>query len=165
MCSSDLIDPELKTFLLKESDACLKSADVQMNKIMGSIKSGTPPVEISLLSFRLKQGEEPLGSVHFLTEQANPVVPRTLTDFLLNISAQISAQLQIQSLSSGLRLDPLTRLYNRGYLKDRLREELVRSTRTRAALSLLLLDIDHFKSLNEKYGRQTGDEVLRSLAG
>jgi diguanylate cyclase (GGDEF)-like protein len=61
-------------------------------------------------------------------------------------------------------VDPLTRLFNRGYLLDRLREELVRSARSRQAFSLVLLDLDHFQKMNEEFGRSITDEVLRNLA-
>lgn len=60
--------------------------------------------------------------------------------------------------------DPLTGLYNRGYLMDRLPEELNRARRYNHPLSLVLCDIDRFKQVNDTYGHLAGDVVLRHLA-
>ena len=60
--------------------------------------------------------------------------------------------------------DPLTRAYNRGYLDKRLDEELAFANRHGTELSVLLLDVDHFKNVNDSYGHQAGDAVLRVLA-
>ncbi|MCY1081158.1 diguanylate cyclase [Archangium lansingense] len=62
------------------------------------------------------------------------------------------------------RIDALTGLYNRRYFEERLTEEFVRSTRYRSPLSLVMMDIDHFKKLNDTYGHPFGDEVLRKVA-
>ncbi|MEM9865763.1 MAG: GGDEF domain-containing protein, partial [Myxococcota bacterium] len=60
--------------------------------------------------------------------------------------------------------DPLTKLYNRRHLDDRLREEFAFAARHRSALSVILTDIDRFKSVNDTYGHPAGDEVLRRVA-
>lgn len=60
--------------------------------------------------------------------------------------------------------DPLTKLHNRHYLKETLSRELSRAIRERYPISFLLLDIDHFKHVNDTYGHAAGDSVLRELA-
>ena len=67
-------------------------------------------------------------------------------------------------LSSALR-DPLTGLFNKRYLMDRLDSELKFARRHETALSLLMLDIDHFKIFNDTHGHLAGDAVLANLAG
>ncbi|HEY0096843.1 MAG TPA: diguanylate cyclase [Archangium sp.] len=62
------------------------------------------------------------------------------------------------------RVDGLTGLYNRRYFEERLAEEFARSARYRSPLSLVMMDIDHFKRLNDNYGHPFGDEVLRTVA-
>lgn len=62
------------------------------------------------------------------------------------------------------RTDGLTGLHNRRYLEERLAEEFVRSSRYHTPLSLVMLDIDHFKHINDTYGHPFGDEVLRTVA-
>ncbi len=61
--------------------------------------------------------------------------------------------------------DGLTGLYNRREFHRRLRIEVERSKRNGAPLALLMLDFDYFKSINDTYGHQAGDEVLRFVAG
>ena len=60
--------------------------------------------------------------------------------------------------------DGLTGVWNRKYLDERLIQEVAFATRHRAALAVVLLDIDHFKKVNDTYGHLAGDEVLRATA-
>lgn len=59
--------------------------------------------------------------------------------------------------------DPLTQVYNRRYLDRRLAEEVARSKRFALDLSILMLDIDHFKHVNDTHGHQAGDVTLSAL--
>jgi diguanylate cyclase (GGDEF)-like protein len=68
-------------------------------------------------------------------------------------------EIKIMSLT-----DPLTGVYNRGYLNERLPYEVKRSVRYEHPLQLIMCDIDHFKTVNDLYGHQVGDEVLRGFA-
>lgn len=60
--------------------------------------------------------------------------------------------------------DPLTRLCNRNYWMQRFEEEIIRSRRQEMPLSMVMIDIDHFKVYNDTYGHQVGDEVLKMVA-
>ncbi len=60
--------------------------------------------------------------------------------------------------------DPLTGIYNRGYINQRLPQEIRRAVRYGRDLSLLLADIDHFKQVNDTYGHLAGDAVLKQFA-
>jgi two-component system cell cycle response regulator len=66
-------------------------------------------------------------------------------------------------MSSALR-DPLTRLFNKRYFLDRLDSELKFAKRHNTSLSLLLLDLDHFKRVNDTHGHLAGDAVLINLS-
>jgi diguanylate cyclase (GGDEF)-like protein len=59
--------------------------------------------------------------------------------------------------------DALTGIHNRRYFQDRLRIELERAQRDGLALAVIMLDIDHFKCINDRFGHAVGDLVLRSL--
>lgn len=68
----------------------------------------------------------------------------------------LQAQLQEQAIH-----DPLTGLYNRLFLIENLERELSQAERTGATVSVIMTDIDHFKTVNDCYGHLAGDEVLR----
>lgn len=60
--------------------------------------------------------------------------------------------------------DPLTRAFNRKYLQERLTAEIAYAVRHRTLLGIVLIDLDHFKQVNDTYGHLCGDEVLRSVS-
>jgi diguanylate cyclase (GGDEF)-like protein len=60
--------------------------------------------------------------------------------------------------------DPLTGLFNRRYLEESLNRELHRANRTRRSVSLVMLDLDHFKHFNDTFGHQVGDILLKEVA-
>ena len=68
-----------------------------------------------------------------------------------------------QALLDASIRDELTGLHNRRYLMSRLNEEFERARRKGTALGVLMMDVDHFKAVNDKYGHPVGDEVLRSI--
>lgn len=68
---------------------------------------------------------------------------------------------EIASLASR---DGLTRLYNHRYFQERLRQEISQAKRQKSAMSLLLIDIDHFKQYNDKNGHPAGDALLKRFA-
>ena len=71
---------------------------------------------------------------------------------------------QTDELAHAAAVDSLTGMFNRRYLETRLDAELERSRRTSMPVSLLMLDIDIFKAINDKLGHQQGDAVLRKVA-
>ncbi|MEM7209959.1 MAG: diguanylate cyclase [Pseudomonadota bacterium] len=75
------------------------------------------------------------------------------------VSLKLREALKQQSVK-----DPLTQLYNRRYMSDSLEREFARCRRAQWELSIILIDIDHFKSYNDEHGHDAGDLVLRELA-
>jgi diguanylate cyclase (GGDEF)-like protein len=69
-----------------------------------------------------------------------------------------------QLLQEQIKIDPLTGVYNRGFFNDILPKQLNLSQRLEMPVSLIMADIDHFKRVNDRYGHQTGDIVLKELA-
>ncbi len=61
-------------------------------------------------------------------------------------------------------LDPLTGIFNRRYFENQLSKELQRASRYEHSLSILFLDIDQFKKINDEFGHQVGDQVLQELS-
>lgn len=71
---------------------------------------------------------------------------------------------QALALEESNRSDGLTGLYNRKFFDEQITQEIVNARRYNWPLTLAMIDVDHFKSINDTYGHSTGDEVLRSLA-
>lgn len=76
---------------------------------------------------------------------------------------QRRAQLEAELLRMA-RYDELTGLYNRRYFLDRLAEEILRARRYHSDLCLSMIDVDHFKRINDTYGHLFGDKVLADIA-
>jgi diguanylate cyclase (GGDEF)-like protein len=81
-------------------------------------------------------------------------------------AAAVSAELRRENrvLAERALRDPLTRVANRAALEDALRTELRRSLRYGLAFSVLFVDVDHFKRVNDTFGHAAGDRVLRDVA-
>jgi len=80
------------------------------------------------------------------------------------MAANEAMQQQNQALETLSITDSLTGLYNRSKLDEILSDQLARYKRTQRPFALLMLDIDHFKTLNDTYGHITGDEILAGVA-
>ncbi len=119
----------------------------------------------ALLSARiLLEEQEPLAFVSFnninerkAAEEALQALNGELAYRLQEINL-LQARLQEQATR-----DALTGLYNRRYLDETLEREVARAQREGYPLAVALLDIDHFKQLNDTYGHRAGDEMLRQL--
>jgi diguanylate cyclase (GGDEF)-like protein len=87
--------------------------------------------------------------------------------FLGTAVEQISLGLANLRLRDALRdqsiRDPLTGLFNRRYMEESLEREIARATRRGTPVALLILDLDHFKKINDTYGHSAGDHLLREL--
>ena len=86
-------------------------------------------------------------------------------EYLIAVSRDNSERLQLEDRLQRLsQQDGLTGLYNRRYFDQRLQAELRRLRRAGAPLTLLLLDIDHFKAYNDALGHLAGDDALRKVS-
>jgi diguanylate cyclase (GGDEF)-like protein len=90
-------------------------------------------------------------------------------DFMALTSHQISIGIEKARLFMKTeqlsQIDGLTGLYNHRLFKEKLEQEVSKRMRTGKPLSLIMLDIDHFKRFNDNFGHQEGDAILKELAG
>jgi len=87
---------------------------------------------------------------------------------LADISERLRSERQVQALHEQLQYqaihDPLTGLYNRLFLNENLERELLLAERQGYEVSVVMSDLDHFKMINDCYGHQAGDAVLKAFA-
>lgn len=89
---------------------------------------------------------------------------RLLDQMLANFSVALNNALSHERLQRVAAIDMLTGLYNRRFGLERLGEDFSRAVRSQEPLGLILFDIDHFKSVNDNYGHQAGDKVIKAVA-
>ena len=112
--------------------------------------------------------EKPIGSLEvcFLDDEESLVggVDSIISDIASRISQAIERRHYTETLKKLSITDGLTKLYNSRYFSLRIKEELSRAKRHKSFLSLLMLDVDHFKLFNDTYGHSEGDRILAKLA-
>jgi diguanylate cyclase (GGDEF)-like protein len=122
----------------------------------------------SLALIPLRRHEQLDGVLVFASLDPLRFTPDLASDFLahLGVVAAIcieNAVNRARLLRSGLT-DFLTGFHNRRYLHARLREELARAQRAHQSIACLMIDVDHFKRINDQHGHLAGDAVLREVA-
>jgi two-component system cell cycle response regulator len=131
-----------------------------------------------LCSSNLKQGSVALiplprdsraiGVVAFCSRDPNRFTGDLAADFLAHLGVIVAISLEnavnrARLVRSGVT-DFLTGWHNRRYFHNRLREELARSERTGKTLACLMIDLDNFKDINDRFGHLAGDEALKEVA-
>lgn len=122
----------------------------------------------SIAMIPLRCRDELIGSVNLCSADPHRFTAHHASDFLAHLGAIASFSVENSVNRARLRrsgfTDVLTGWHNRRYLQARMKEELARACRDGRNLVCLILDIDHFKRVNDTWGHTAGDIVLRELA-
>lgn len=113
--------------------------DVELPVVTGG-ELGSLTEAFNMMVTKLREGRRKLDETHEELRQTNA---------------------QLENLS---RTDPLTGLFNRRHLMATIDAEVRRATRNKHAFSILMMDVDHFKTYNDAFGHQAGDEALSKFA-
>ncbi|MCF6255131.1 MAG: sensor domain-containing diguanylate cyclase [Gammaproteobacteria bacterium] len=110
-----------------------------------------------------------IGSLNLGSTQEGRYLDGAATDFLQRLATVVA--ICVENATNHERLkrvgltDSLTGVNNRRFFDQRLQEEVGRAQRSNEPLTCLFMDVDHFKKVNDQHGHQTGDQVLRVVAG
>ncbi|MBI4862566.1 MAG: diguanylate cyclase [Candidatus Riflebacteria bacterium] len=117
----------------------------------------------SLISVPLIAKEKKLGVLNLCKTETYRLDEKDL-EFCKALSNQAAIAIENARLYELAIKDEMTKLFVRRYFDQRLKDEVRRAKRYRTAVTVMLLDIDHFKSFNDTYGHASGDEVLCFLS-
>lgn len=122
----------------------------------------------SFLSYPIIIDDRKIGILNFTDKAGGSSFNKADLELIKAIAPQIAVAIDRTTLREKAGeyeqlsvTDPLTGLLNRRYLEERIAEEIVRSKRHRFSVSLMMLDVDEFKSYNDRYGHPAGDIALR----
>lgn len=139
----DLVSPDQQALLMQQNENCA---------------AGEPGMHYELAAIRKDNTVFPV-TIHRSSSVFNG--KHALVGTVLDISAQKTAELKIRELAD---FDALTGLPNRRLLRDRVMQLLAKSERDESAVTLMFLDLDHFKRVNDSLGHSIGDELLCAVS-
>jgi len=100
-----------------------------------------------------------MGAVDYITKPYSPAIVEA------RVATHITLKQQSDTLRNLAMRDQLTGLYNRHFLIDVAAKKISQTHRHKQSLCLIMVDIDHFKAVNDEHGHTVGDAVLRDVAG
>jgi diguanylate cyclase (GGDEF)-like protein len=117
----------------------------------------------------LTTGGRVAGVLEFISETPGRRFSDAETKLLRAMANQAASALEnarlLRQLRDAAETDLVTGVYSHRHLQDRVRQETARAARAHAPMSVLMVDLDDFKRINDQHGHQAGDRVLRAIAG
>ena len=125
-----------------------------------------PPASGSYFCGPLIAGGIIIGAVRLegLKDYWTPERVSLLEGYLSGAAAALSNLRLLQTMKQQANVDELTGIYNRRFLEDYARKLLAMASRKSTSVSLIMMDLDHFKSFNDLHGHEIGDRILRHFA-
>lgn len=161
--SLQLFQEKLPTYVQEYLDG---KNGVHVNEVEQPCKDGSTIWTESTTAFRINEETSHLevyGVSRDITERKLNERLLMLANQELQSHVKKIEQLRIELQEQAIH-DPLTGLFNRRYFAEYLAHELKRAKRENMSISLLMMDVDHFKSINDSYGHKTGDKFLIAIA-
>jgi len=163
------LDGERALTLLEEESVDLILLDILMPGMDGfdvyrRIRSNEHTQEIPVIFITVKNDEDTIEKAYKMGGADYITKPFRAREVLSRVEKELSMQEMIRKLTVLASTDPLTKLYNRRYFSEIAQRFMALAKRDEGSLSVIMLDIDRFKQVNDIYGHQAGDAVLVNLA-
>lgn len=139
----------------------IDTAMATANAYSATLQTANGDLAVELPAVRLKQLANSLLGETRRMQSANMALERTLESYRAEIA---TLQRDLDDVRREALLDPLTKVHNRKAFDDGLLRAVGHATETGRPLCLMLIDIDHFKEFNDRFGHAAGDEALRRIA-
>lgn len=157
--------PRLRQVLLEGTPHLVRSRSSRVDSAQGLLRRMGAR---QLLLLPMVAGGRTIGLVELYLASDERVITEREVDVYGTMASHAAAALQNVRLMRQLReaadVDQLTGVHNNRYLQERLSQEVARATRADTPLTVLLLDLDGFKTINDHHGHADGDRVLQNVA-
>jgi diguanylate cyclase (GGDEF)-like protein len=160
----DALDKE-ELYKIMEKKSCVAYEKLSENPIKLNIVVGEAiPNCLAFIPLRYQDQKIGVAVLMAKTSFTRPLNSMESRNFVKHATPFLYNSSLIRRLEVLAAIDELTRVLNRRFGMKRLTEEFSRAQRFGSSFSICLIDIDNFKTINDTYGHQAGDEVLRSLS-
>jgi len=162
---TDFTPPELfdtireRTRILTEENRPVPPLELTLRCLDGTFVT----VVSSPMPMVYKEQAAILTALYDITERKRQEIELQKAHLLLQNNYREIAELQIKLQEQAIR-DPLTGLFNRRYLEESIDREMARAARDKFPIGMIMIDIDHFKQVNDLHGHMAGDLILQDLA-
>jgi len=162
---TDFAPPELfdtireRTRILTEENRPVPPLEVTLRCLDGTFVT----VVSSPMPMVYKEQAAILTALYDITERKRQEIELQKAHLLLQNNYREIAELQTKLQEQAIR-DPLTGLFNRRYLEESIDREMARASREKFSIGMIMIDIDHFKQVNDIHGHMAGDLILQDLA-
>ena len=139
---------------IQRTDKAASDSSLVLRNVKSAMKTMAPPIDLSEAhSLLMKEVDRVISS--------NAALKGELAKSQAVLTEQ---QHQIEDLRTAVRIDGLTQLANRTYFDEKLNEMIVLRKRYGDPFSLMMIDLDNFKAINDSYGHPAGDRILKGVA-
>lgn len=156
-------ESELTSWLIKNQNALMVKDLDSSNPTFRDIKKEYKKINAEVVVPVIYK-ERLIGLINLYKKSTGKYYSEEDISMLESIARTAAIALENARLYEEAVTDSLTGLYHHKYFQARLKEELVQASSYEYPLTLIMLDIDHFKDINDKYGHQIGDQVLKELS-